>query len=698
MKVAQSDNIRNIALIAHQGAGKTTLVESMLHRMGVITRMGVVEEGNTVCDYHSDEISRQMSISATIVNGYHKDVKINLLDTPGFTDFSGEVKGAVRVADAACVLINASSGVEVGTELVWRFAEEVKIPRFFFVNHLDRENVDFEKIIDALSNRFGSIAQLQFPVNPGSERFNQIVDLISMKLVTYNPDGGIKSTGDVPGELKDKADEIRMGLMESVAETDEELMENFFENDGLTSEEMIKGLRKGFREGTLYPLVCGGAKRQVGTSLLLDFLVKIAPAPTDMPDFIATREADGEVVSGKCDEKGTFAALVFKTVSDKHVGDLSFFRVYSGSLTGGTDCRNTTRGQTEKIGQVFSVTGKTRTTVDSVIAGDMGALVKLKDTHTSDTLSVAKDGLVLKPINFPETVARIAIIPRNKGDEEKISNALHILQEEDRSFKFEYNPELKQLIVSGQGELHLNIIMERLKDRFGVEVDQEKPNIPYRETIKGNAEGQGKYKKQSGGRGQYGDCWLRLESMKRGEDFEFIDAIVGGVIPGKFVPAVEKGVRMAINDGVISGNKVVDVRVTCFDGTYHTVDSSENAFKMAGSMAFKKVFQEAKPVILEPVEDLEVRVPDEFMGDVMGDISSKRGKIMGMEQDGSFQLIRAKVPLAEMHMYSSTLRSLTGGRGLHRSSFSHYEEVPHEIQAKIVEEWEAKRAEGTVER
>jgi len=657
--------------------------------------MGVIEEGNTVCDYHSDEISRQMSISTTIVNGFHKDVKVNLLDTPGFTDFSGEVKGAVRVADAAGVLINASSGIEVGTELVWRFAEEVNIPRFFFVNHCDKENVDFDAVINALSERFGSIAQLQFPVNPGSERFNQIVDLIAMKLVTYNPDGGIKSTSDIPAELKDKAEEIRQGLVESVAENDEELMEKFFENDGLTAEEMITGLRKGFRDGTLFPLICGAAKRQVGTSLLLDFLVNTAPSPVDMPDFAATKEVGGEEIDVHSDSNGTFAALVFKTVSDKHVGDLSFFRVYSGSLKGGSDCRNTSRGQTEKIGQVFTVTGKTRTNADSVIAGDMGGLVKLKDTHTSDTLSVAKDGLVLKGIDFPETVARTAIVPRNKGDEEKISNALHILHEEDRSFKFEYNPELKQLIVSGQGELHLNIIMERLKDRFGVEVDQEEPHIPYRETIKSNAEGQGKYKKQSGGRGQYGDCWLRLESRKRGEDFEFVDAIVGGVIPGKFVPAVEKGVKMAMVDGVISGNKVVDVRVTCFDGSYHTVDSSENAFKMAGSMAFKKVFRDAKPVILEPIEDLEVRVPEEFMGDVMGDISSKRGKIMGMEQDGTFQLIRAKAPLAELHMYSSTLRSLTGGRGLHRQSFSHYEEVPHEIQSKIVEEWEAKRAEGT---
>ncbi len=694
MKDVHPEKIRNIALVSHQSAGKTVLAEALLHKMGGINRMGTIEEGNTVSDYQSDEISRQMSISTTLVNGEHKGVKINLLDTPGFTDFSGEVKSAVRVADCACVLIHASNGIEVGTELVWGFCDEVNIPRFFFINHLDKENVDFDKIVNGLRERFTNVAVLQFPVNPGNDKFNQVVDLMSMKLVTYNPDGGEKSRGDIPGDLKDRAEEMRQQLVESVAESDDELMERFFENDGLTDEEFTKGLKIGLLESTVFPVLCGAAKRQAGVSLLLDFMSKVAPAPNEMPEVIGTKENAEDQIKLTCDTNGSAVALVFKTVSDKHVGDLSFFRVYSGSLKNGEDLRNTTSHQNEKIGQVFNVTGKTRKSVDQVPAGDMGALVKLKVTHTADTLSASKNPIVLTGIEFPEPVARVAIEPKNKGDEEKISNGLHILAEEDPSFKFTFDAELAQLIAAGQGELHLNIIIERLKDRFGVEVEQAEPLIPYRETILGAAEGQGKYKKQSGGRGQYGDCWLRIEPLPRGDQFEFVDAIVGGVIPGKFVPAVEKGVKNTMQEGVIAGFPVVDLKITCFDGSYHTVDSSENAFKMAGSMAFRKVFKDAKPIILEPIEDLEVRVPEEFMGDVMGDISAKRGKIMGMDPAGAFQIIRAKVPLAELYMYSSTLRSLTGGRGIHKSSFSHYEQVPMEIQQKLVEKYEARRAEG----
>ena len=695
MKDAHPEKIRNIAFIAHQSAGKTTLTESLLHRMGVITRMGVVEDGNTVSDYHSDEIARQLSISTTLVVGTHKGVKINLLDTPGFTDFGGEVKCAIRVADSVGVLIHSTSGLEVGTELFWRFAIERNLPRFFYINQLDRENANFDGVLTSLSNRFGSVIALQFPIDQGSERFNQIVDLTSMKLVTWNPDGGEKSRADIPSELKSRADEMRQNLVETIAETDDVLMERFFENDGLTQDELTEGLRKGFREGVLFPLLCGASKREVGTSLLLDFMVDVTTAPTEMPAAIATKENQTNEISLASDPNARTAALIFKTVSDKHVGDLSFFRVHSGAMKSGDDLRNTSRGSSEKIGQIFTVTGKTRKSVDSVPAGDMGALVKLKDTHTGDTLADPKEGLVLQKIGFPAPVTRIAIIPRNKGDEEKISNAMHILAEEDPSFQFNYDAELQQLIVSGQGELHLTIIIERLKDRFGVEVDEAEPRIPYRETIRSAAEGQGKYKKQTGGRGQYGDCWLRLEPLPRGGSFEFVNAIVGGVIPGKFIPAIEKGINGAMAEGVISGYSVVDVRVTCFDGSYHTVDSSENAFKVAASIGFKKVLKDSKPVILEPIEDLEVRVPEEYMGDVMGDISSKRGKIMGMDLEGSFQVIRAKVPLAELFKYSSTLRSLTGGRGLHKSSFSHYEEVPPDIQAKLVTTYEEKRSEGS---
>lgn len=669
----------------------------MLHRMGVITRMGSIEEGNTQSDYHADEISRKISISTTLLVGSHNGNKFNILDTPGFTDFQGDVISAVRAADAACLLINATSGIEVGTELVWGYAAEVKLPRFFFINHLDKEHVNFEKISNELIEEFSGAVLTQFPVNPGSEGFNQVVDLITMKLVTFNPEGTEKARSDIPANLKAKADELRTKLVERSAEADDALMEKFFENDGLSQEDMLTGLKKGLREGTLNPILCGAAKKQVGVTLLLDFIVSVAPSPAEMPSKPATLENSEKKVSLSCDPQGVLAALVFKTISEQHVGDLSFFRVFSGTIAAGSDARNSRRNSTEKIGQIFTVSSKTRKSADEVSAGDIGALVKLRDTHSGDTLTAAKDGVILPEIHYPDPVTRTAMVPRNRGDEEKISNALHILTEEDPTIKFHYDAELAQLIVEAQGELHLNSMIDKLKDRFGVEVDQVEPRIPYREAIRGQAEGQGKYKKQTGGRGQFGDCWLKLESIPRDQEFEFVDAIVGGVIPGKFIPAVEKGVRAAMIDGVIAGYQVVGVRCTVYDGSYHTVDSSENSFKIAASMGFKKIFKEAKPVVLEPIYDLEVRVPEEFMGDVMGDISSKRGKISGMDREGRFQVIRAKIPLAELHKYSSTLRSLTGGRGTHRQNFSHYEETPGDIQQKLMTAYEERRAKGGAE-
>ncbi len=697
MKEAHPENIRNIALISHQGAGKTTLTETMLHRMGVITRMGSIEEGNTQSDYHHDEITRKISITTTLLVGYHNGIKLNILDTPGFTDFQGDVISAVRAADCACLLINATSGIEVGTELVWGIASEVKLPKFFFVNHLDKEHVNFEKIFNELIEEFSGAVLTQFPVNPGSDAFNQIVDLISMKLITYNPDGTEKSRTDIPAELKSKADELHLKLIERSAEADDALMEKFFEEDTLSHEDMLAGLRKGLREGTLNPVLCGSAKKQVGTSLLLEFVNSAVPSPADIPSFKATLEGSEKTVMLSCNPTGLLAALVFKTISEQHVGDLSFFRVFSGTIAAASEARNSKRASSEKIGQIFTVSSKTRKSADEVSAGDIGALVKLHNTHSGDTLTATKDGVILPTIHYPDPVTRTAMVPRHRGEEEKISNGLHILTEEDPTIKFHYDSELAQLIVEAQGELHLNSMIDKLKDRFGVDVDQVEPHIPYREAIRGHAEGQGKYKKQSGGRGQFGDCWLKLESIPRDHEFEFVDAIVGGVIPGKFIPAIEKGVKSAMVDGVIAGFTVVGVRCTVYDGSYHTVDSSENSFKIAASMGFKKIFKEAKPVVLEPIYNLELRVPEEFMGDVMGDISSKRGKISGMDREGRFQLIKAKIPLAELHKYSSTLRSLTGGRGNHRQSFSHYEETPGDIQQKLMTAYEERRAKGGAE-
>ena len=696
MKNFHPEKIRNIALVAHQGAGKTTLSESMLHRMGVVTRMGSVEEGSTVSDFRPDEIQRQISIATTLVVGEHKGIKMNLLDTPGFTDFIGEVKCAVRVADVVGVLIHAGGGIEVGTEIVWGFADELNLPRFVFVNQLDREHVNFDRVVDSLKEAYTSVAPIAIPVNPGNDGFNAIIDLLSMKVVTYNPDGTEKGRSEIPADMKATADEWRQKLVESVSETDDQLMEKFFENDGLSQEDLMSGLRKGFREGLIYPLLCGNAKKQVGTLMLLDFLRDIAPSPLDKGIVIAKHEGTLEEVKLPCDGNAPFAGLVFKTVSDKHIGDLSLFRVYSGCIQSGDEVRNSSRGHPEKIGGVFISCGKNRKNIDDICAGDLGALVKLKDTHTNDTLCATKDPLILAPIIFPAPVTRSAIEAKNKGDEEKVSSGLHILEEEDPSFHFSFDTEMSQLIIEGQGEMQLTVILERLKERSGVEVDLVKPLIPYRETIKSTSEAQGKHKKQSGGRGQFGDCWLKLEpSIEKGKELEFVDAIVGGVIPGKFLPAIEKGIRSTLDEGVVGGFKVIDVKVTCYDGSYHTVDSSEAAFKIAGSLGFKKAFKEAKPVILEPIYNLEVRVPEQYMGDVMGDVSSRRGKVMGMDREGRFQVIKAKVPLAELDKYSATLRSLTGGRGIHTASFSHYEEVPGDIQKKLVDAYEARRAAGS---
>ncbi len=666
----------------------------MLHRMGVITRMGSIEEGNTQSDYHHDEITRKISITTTLLVGQHNGNKLNILDTPGFTDFQGDVISAVRAADCACLLINATSGIEVGTELVWGIAAEIKLPRFFYVNHLDKEHVNFDKVVGRLLEEFSGAVVTQFPVNPGSDAFNQIVDLISMKLVTFNTDGTEKSRSDIPAELKSKSDELRLKLIERSAEADDALVEKFFEEDMLSQEDMLAGMKKGLLEGTLNPILCGAAKKQIGTSLLLDFISIVAPSPVDVPHAIATIEGTDKAITLPCNPNGVLAALVFKTISEHHVGDLSFFRVFSGFIAAGSDAHNSKRRSSEKIGQMFTVSSKTRKAAEEVTAGDIGALVKLRDTHSGDTLTAQKDGVVLPSIHYPDPVTRTAMVPRHRGEEEKIAHGLHILTEEDPTIKFHYDGELAQLIVEAQGELHLNSMIDKLKERFGVEVDQVEPHIPYREAIRGHAEGQGKYKKQSGGRGQFGDCWLKIESISRDHEFEFVDAIVGGVIPGKFIPAIEKGVRAAMVDGVIAGFTVVGVRCTVYDGSFHTVDSSENSFKIAASMGFKKIFREAKPVVLEPIYNLEVRVPEEFMGDVMGDISSKRGKISGMDREGRFQVIKAKIPLAELHKYSSTLRSISGGRGNHKQSFSHYEETPGDIQAKLMAAYEERRAKG----
>ncbi|MHB2154028.1 elongation factor G [Calditrichota bacterium GD2] len=681
MKVFQTDHIRNIGLGGHGSSGKTMLFEALLFNLKEINRIGSIEQGSTVSDYNPDEIERQISISSSLGHGVWKDHKINIIDTPGYSDFFGEVVSAMRVVDTMFVVVSAASGVEVGTEMVWAEAAKQGVPRFIVINKLDRENIDFDNIVQGVVESFGhQVVLAQFPVETGPN-FDSIIDLFRMKMLKFAKDGsGNFSEEEIPAELKEKAEELYLKLVEAVAESDDTLMEKYFEAGELSEEEFKTGFKKAVANDAIFPIFCTAATANVGVKRLLDIIVNFCPAPNERGEV---KTEDGTI---KVDPNGPTAALVFKTISEQHMGELSFFKVFSGKLKTGEDVINTRDGHTERIGQMFILNGKNKKSVEELQAGDIGAVVKLKNTHTSDTLCAKGHNIKFPKIDFPEPVIRTAIKPKAKGDEEKISNGLHLLHEEDPTFLYHQDPELHQTIVSGQGELHLQIILKRLHQKFNVEVEEEEPKIPYRETIRKTATAQGKFKKQTGGRGQYGDCHLRLEPMERGGKFEFLDEIVGGVIPGKFIPAVEKGVIETMEKGVLAGYPVVDVRVAVYDGSYHTVDSSEMAFKVAASMAFKKAFLDANPVLLEPIYNIEVRVPDEYMGDVMGDISSRRGRIMGMDRDGRFQVIKAQVPLAELYRYSTTLRSLTQGRGIHKRSFSHYEEVPPDIAQKIIEE------------
>ncbi|MFH0881759.1 MAG: elongation factor G [bacterium] len=683
--------LRNVSLIGHGFCGKTSLSEAMLFAMKAIDRIGNVEEGTTHSDSLKEEIDRGSSISASLLTAEYKEknVKFNLLDTPGFGDFIGEVKGALRVSDLALVVVHGGSGVEVVTEQVWEYASEDKIPRAIFVNQLDRENVKFDEVLADLNESFTGPALINFPVKTGPG-FNQIVDLLSMKLLTF--DGDKVSVSDIPGDLKERADELRQSLIERAAEADDSLMEKYFDAGELTPEEIETGLRKGILEGTIFPVLCGAATAQVGVLPLLDFLATYGPNPADRKAETARDAKSGEAVELACDPNGLAALLVFKTTSEAHVGEMSFFRVYNGAVKAGDDLVNTSNGEHEKINQMYISLGKQRNGVDHVSAGDMGVLVKLRATHTGDTLSAPSLQLILNPPKFPEPIIRSAIRSKNTGDEEKISSGLTTLHKADPTFRFEHDTELGQLLISGQGDAHLEVIMKRLQDRFGVEVELIEPRIPYRETIKTGAEAEGKHKKQSGGRGQYGVAFIKLDPLPRGTGYEYVDAIVGGAIPRQFIPAVDKGIQEQLVRGVIAGYPVVDVRATVFDGKYHTVDSDEFSFKMAGSFGFKEAFAKCKQVILEPIYDLEVKIPQENMGDVMGDISSRRGKVSSMDSEGKWQVIKAKVPLAELYKYANTLRSLTSGRGVFRRKFSHYEDVPGDIQQKLIHEYQEKRA------
>ncbi len=696
MKEYPAESIRNIALIGHGGSGKTSFAEACLFTAGVINRLGKVEEKNTISDYRDDEKERQISINASLLFCEWKGAKVNILDTPGYTDFTGEVKAALRVVDTAVIFLKAVEGGEVGTEIVWKYTKELKNSAIYVVNKLDNENSDFDKVINQAKEQLShDLIPIQFPVQQGLP-FESIIDLLRMKMLKYSRDGKGKYTeSEIPPDIKAKADSMRENLIEQIAETDEKLLDAFFTNGKLSDEEIKTGLKVGIKDRKIFPVLCAAGVHNIGVASFLDFIVDYCPNPAEVEVTEAKLASqNGSPITLKCDQNTLPVIFVFKTVSEPHVGDLSYFRVYSGSVTPGLDLINNTNNKPERLAQLFLMNGRERKEVGKLLAGDIGAVVKLKDTHTNDTLSSKALSVILPPIPFPDPVISMAIATKAKGDEDKIANGLHGLHQEDLTFIMTVDPELHQTVISGQGELHLAIMINRLKAKYGVDVELVEPKIPYRETVRGRAnEVEYKHKKQTGGRGQFGHVWLKIEPLPRGGGFEFVDAIVGGVVPGRFVPAVQKGIVEAMETGVIAGYKVVDVKVTLFDGSYHDVDSDENSFKIAGRMCFKKGFKEAKPILLEPIYEIEVTVPEEYMGDVMGDISSRRGKILGMDSDGSHQIIKALVPLKELHRYSTTLRSMTQGRGIHKQKFDHYEEMPKEIADKIIAEHEKQKVE-----
>lgn len=686
MKGFSTEQIRNVALISHGGAGKTSLTEAMLYTSGAINRLGKVEAGNTVTDYDPDEIKRQVTISTSLAPLEWKGTKINLLDTPGFFDFIGEVQGALRVADSAIIVVCAVSGVEVGTEKVWSYADEYHLPRLVFINKLDRENANFDQVLEQLRSFFGvKVFPLQFPLGQESS-FKGVIDLVKMKALVYTDETGLKmQEEDIPADLLDKARELREKLVEAAAETDDALMEKYLEEESLSEEEINKALRLGTLEGKIVPVLCGSGTKNYGIQPLLDLISSALPSPLDRPPakgFLPGKP--DEEITRKADLKEPLSALVFKTLADPYVGRVNYFRVYSGVMKADSQVYNFNKEKTERIGSLFFMRGKNQIQTDQVIAGDIGAVAKLAETGTGDTLGDKGSPIIFPPIKFPDPVISFAVEPKSKGDEEKVSAGLARFLEEDPTFRVERNTETKQIIISGMGDMHLDVIVERLAKKFGVEVNLKTPKVPYKETIRKTAKKEGKYKRQSGGRGQYGHVFLEISPLPRGEGFAFEDRIVGGVVPRQYIPAVEKGVLEAMEEGNLAGYPVVDIKVALYDGSYHTVDSSEMAFKIAASMALRGAIDQADPVLLEPIMDVEVTVPEQFMGDIMGDLNSRRGRIQGMVPGQGLQVIKAQVPLAEMFDYAIDLRSMTQGRGFFTMKFSHYEEVPFQEAEKII--------------
>ncbi|MDD5060979.1 MAG: elongation factor G [Candidatus Marinimicrobia bacterium] len=692
MKEYQTEEIRNIVLLGHGSSGKTILTEAMLYAAGATTRLGKIEEGTTTSDYHNDEIERKFSIQSSLMNCEWNKIKFNLLDSPGYLDFDGESKALTRVADLALISINGQTVVEVGTELVFKFAKEDELPVWFIINMLDKEHADYDKAQSSLQASFTKKAVcMQIPVNSGLN-FDTIADVMTQKILKYNKDQkGTFTESEPTGDLKDKLATLKNELIESVAESDDTLLENYLSQGELTEEEFINGLRKAIIKRELFPVFVASGLNNIGVTKIMDHIIAYGPTPT--AKVAMNGGYKGKPLTRKISDSEPTSLYIFKTISEMHVGELSMFKVFSGSLKTGVDLLNSNNGKTERIGQIFCINGKEKQEIAHLHSGDIGAVVKLKFTKTTDTLCDSRSPITYPGISFPEPVIQIAIEPKSRGDEEKISTGLQSLTSEDPTMSWHFDPELKQTILSGQGELHLVIILQRLKQKFGVEINQLPPRIPYRETIKKRGDSKYRHKKQTGGAGQFAEVWMYVEPAPAGAGVEFTNTLVGQNVDRVFVPSVEKGVRSACEEGILAGYHVTDVKAVFYDGKMHPVDSKDIAFQIAGKSAFKECFMSGNPILLEPIYNLEVIVPEEFMGDVMGDISVRRGKIQGMDAEGPFQKINAKVPLAELYRYSTALRSMTQGRGMHRQSFSHYEQMPKEAQDKVVESYKREREE-----
>ena len=693
MKVYSGSDIRNVAIVGHNDTGKTTLVSQLLFNTGATTRLGRIEDGTTTTDFDQDEIDRKHSISCALAYAEWKNTKLNLLDTPGFGIFLMESKSAMRVADSTMIVVSGVTGVEVTTEKVWKFADEFELPRLVVINKLDRERASFTRALESLQKKFGkNIVPIQLPM--GEEKdFSGVIDLVSMKAYKYATDGSGKfDLADIPSEYKSEADEWREKLIEKVAEGDDTLMERFFEQGGLSQEELIDGLKREISHHQIFPTLLASASHNIGGHAILDACVALLPTPEEAKT-IAGRNRKGEPITFERRAEAFPSALVFKTFSDPFSGRVSLFRVFSGTFKSDSTYWNTTKDHEERIGKLQLVQGKQQVPVPELRAGDIGAVAKLKDVHTGDTLATKDHSIMLEHIRYPEAAISFAIEPKARGDEDKIGTAVARIIEEDPTIRFGRDELTKEFLIGGQGQLHVEIVVSKLKKKYGVDVILHPPKVPYRETITKSADAHGRHKKQSGGHGQFADCKITMEPLPRGGDFEFVDEIFGGSIPRQYIPAVEKGIQEARMRGFLAGYPVVDFRVRLKDGQYHDVDSSEMAFKIAGSLAFHQGMEQAKPTLLEPIMKVDITAPTEYVGDLMGDLNSRRGRMEGVEAEEDSQTLHARVPLAEMLTYGSTLRSITQGRGNFHMEFSHYEEVPRALQEKIIAETKKAHAE-----